>query len=274
MFRLSVVLAVVAGLVIACVPALAGTWDVSTDFSSVSNPTAAAGGWTYGYEDTLGGTLTNYDNVVAPPGVGSTFGKDSIWWRAGSESLEWGFAHGNVALATNTTAENNNACWVEPGMVLMSPNDTGTGRPTVARWTSNITGTVTISARFSGQYFWLADDPNSAAATRQDMTVYILKDGNAVSPVFSGNVHGFGGTVANGYADHSVGSVVQNYTGTIEVAQGTTIDFVRTAGWNGGFMGLSATIASPDVPEPNGLLLFGTLIGGGVLTTIRRRISR
>lgn len=250
MFRstyLLIVSALLAIMVLAGVPALGNTWDVSADFSSVNNPTAVSGGWTYGWQSALGGVLVNYDSAVAPAGEGSAFMKHGALWRKSGENYEWGFIHGLVLRGYNTVAESNNACWMEPGLIVFAPTDVSvSGATTVARWTSNITGTVTITARMSGQYYDTYGD-NGNAAKKQDMNGYIIKNNNAASPVFSGHIHGFGGKADNGYTDASGGSMVATYSGTVDVTPGTTIDFVSCGGtWNGSFMGLSATITGTN----------------------------
>jgi len=131
MRRLLIFVAVIVGCSGA---ARAATYDISTDFSTASNPN---GVWTYGYSTTLGGALIPY--------VQSTTTIDGIQiWRnlIGTEPVDFNNpTNGDVVTCGSCLALPAHTAAFHPG-----PN----GEFSVYRFTTQIPGTYVLDATFGG----------------------------------------------------------------------------------------------------------------------------
>ncbi|MGD0972351.1 MAG: hypothetical protein ABSA04_13340 [Desulfobaccales bacterium] len=216
--------AVVLSALIICLvgPAAAvTTWDVTTDFSATSDPNGA---WSYGYEATGAGPLTLFTLSGNAPNAGDGWYLPNplqvpSLWKNNSSSTQYG---------------------VLPGEVSLQPAYGDTAL-VVARWTSPITGSVTLSGSFG-------------AGDQGLMDYYIYENG--------ANIFTFISTALTG-------NVTESFNlGPLAVIPGTTIDFAVGPGPNGygyGNTPLDATI----VPIPGALWLLGSGLAG--LGLLRRK---
>ncbi len=189
----------------------ATTWDVTADFSLSSNPN---GVWSYGWSD---GTLHLYDTASGQWYDSGHHGGDytPTIWKNVSSSMAYGVLPGEVSLHPGSSGE-----W------------------SVARWTSPISGTVTINGWFG------AGDLGS-------MSYAIYENGKQefYKPYASGN---------------------ESFNLTAVVTSGTTIDFMVGEAYAYGNTPLHATIATV-VPIPSAILLLGPGLFG--FAAIRRRFK-
>jgi hypothetical protein len=131
--KLFLAAAVLSSLIICMTGPAAGfatTWDVTTQFSSTTNP---LGAWSYGYEASGGGTLNLFTVETAgsygPDWTSIVTNGDGVpgIWKNNSGSTEY---------------------LVPPGDVTLNPGYDPTTALCVARWTSPGAGTVTINGSF------------------------------------------------------------------------------------------------------------------------------
>ena len=125
--------AIAAAILGAPTLALATTWDVTTQYSGSNNPN---GTWSYGYEQTLNGSLIPYDTLL-----------NSVQWISSAH-------HSNDDTPTIWRNESGTTEYgVAPGQVSLHPGWDGSF--SVARWTSPVTGTVDVSGFFgAGDSGW------------------------------------------------------------------------------------------------------------------------
>ncbi len=116
-FLKSTLLAAVFLFLMAAPAAFATTWSAQSDFSAASNPN---GVWSYGWSDTLAGTLHLYDKVsTSSSGVAwydpgnSVLGTPSVWKNTGS-STSYGVAPGDISLAPGANYSDCIVKWVSP----------------------------------------------------------------------------------------------------------------------------------------------------------------
>ncbi|MCE5325628.1 MAG: PEP-CTERM sorting domain-containing protein [Planctomycetaceae bacterium] len=153
------------------------------------------------------------------------------------------------------TANSNFPAWTEVdfnpnagGLVNVYDNNhdqIGHWRP-VLRWTSDVSGTITITGLGGG-----------GSDGWGDCQVRIVKNGNFASPLWDSGLQGNGTRV-------SMGSVV------VTVAPGDTLDFTSVNTGAGQWAGWNDVIATGDVlvPEPATMSLLAI---GGLAALIRRR---
>lgn len=199
--RISVLLAV--ALVVALgIPVCGQTYDYSNEFSTTTNP---FGTWTCG---SLDGSFAGF--AAGTSCATGTLGSDYAFWiDAGRDNPSAGKVMGPAALEY-PAGEGYEGAYLPAGGYLNSPN--GGFKPT-ARWTSPNAARVSVSATFMGG-LWTSTGSNSA--------VFVIKNQNSTTPLFSGQVDGFpgGGTYPAIGTGHTA-----TYTGEVVVNPGDTIDF-------------------------------------------------
>ena len=175
-------------ILIATCPVYATTWDVTADFSATANPN---GVWSYGYEVTPGGSFNLYNNHVTS-------------WAGW---LIWNIGPGDPPpiVAKNMGGPLHG---VKTGEISLHPGPSG--QYSVARWTSPITGTITISGYFG-------------AGDSGPMNYYVYQNGTKIFSVL--------GTTSDG-----------PFSLVVTANPGTTIDFVVGGYYYGGNTPLHATI--------------------------------
>jgi hypothetical protein len=204
----------------------ASVWDAANDFSASNNPN---GTWSYGWSDTLGGTMALYDiawkGPAGSPFVGMDLWSTSYHFPANSDPLVEHNGTGQDLLVGNL---------FQPANQLMS-HPGPDHEYSIIRWLAPETTTISIQANFFG-----------LDTTGTSTDVHVLYNN---SSLFDGAVSGFG-----------VGSGPSFWT-AISVTAGDTVDFV--VGDNGYYIhdttGVNATIASPSVPEPATIIIWSLL---------------
>lgn len=233
--RKSLLLAVACLLLAA--PAFASTWDAAAEFSLTTNP---LGVWSYGFSDTLGGTMTLFNNLdyAILPGGG-------VAWDMSPEPNAWS---GFVCKNLNPTATSWYGLEIPAGGVAFHPGFVGVENglpakpflPNIVRWTSPVAGQVSVAYGF--------------ASPLDGIGVHVLQNGSEL----------FSGLISN-----------SSFSGTLlcNVAIGDTIDFVASCPGDdcrAKFVNVSGTITT--VPEPSALVAtFSGLVGIGGLVLRRRR---
>ena len=200
-------------------------FDAAADFSSSHNPN---GVWTYGYKTEItDATLSLYDNPVSPRTPSDSFTS----WEASNVS---GWAG---AVRKNSSGDALDQWgWFEVGGLGFQPGLSN--EKSTIRWTSPLSGYVTIDVKFTGQ---------DSSGTTTD--VHVLKNS---SILFDGNIDGFVGKASNHFTDASGSSPVQTYKTITSVAVGDVIDFCAGFGNNGStafdITGISAVISGSAAP--------------------------
>ncbi|MEA5533810.1 PEP-CTERM sorting domain-containing protein [Crocosphaera sp. XPORK-15E] len=223
---------------LAIAPVQAATFDAATDFSATNNPN---GVWSYGDSNTLGSVFNLYTNKYTDvTGLDVWFGSDAA-------------TPTNPAIVQNPTASTvtNICCQLLPGQLSLHPGPQG--QYSIVRWTAPHSGLFSLATTFSGTDF--------VGPTSTD--VHVLSNGTSL---FNDFVNGFGSPSA------------KNFSTTLSIAVGDTIDFAVGFGNNGNFFsdntGLSAiltTISASEpstIPEPSsilGILSLGVLGIGAAL---------
>jgi hypothetical protein len=225
MTRLGVVLSVLALFLFPTWAGASLTWDVTTDFNISSNPT---GVWSYGWKTAPDGALNLYNTVYTEP-QGSKLWIDSV--HLDPFNLHTPDVYKNLG----TTI----AYRVAPGEVALHPS--WLEEPSVSRWTSPVTGEVSITGLFG------AGDIGAMS--------YFIYVNNA--EVF--------------YRQNASGD--ESFSRTQAVTVGTTIDFMVGEGYYYGSTPLHATIqATSVVPLPSAIFLFAP--GFAALVVIWRRFKK
>jgi len=221
---------IIIGIVAAALSPIAASativYDAAAGFSSSSNP---SGVWSYGWSQTLGGSVTlDTDVQNLAPGV--------VQWRGDLSG------DGNPSVFENTTASvaSFGSISMQPGTLAFHPGSGG--QYSIVQFTAPAAGTYEISATFQG------DDVD-----RTSTGVFVLAN-NSLIAGDSGYVNGFG--LGTGPTFNSL----------VHLSIGETVDFAvdyngGPTGRNGQFYndstGLSATITA--VPEPT------TMVAGAML---------
>ncbi|MBI2843553.1 MAG: carboxypeptidase regulatory-like domain-containing protein [Armatimonadetes bacterium] len=223
-------------LLAVALPCHAASWNFPADFSTASNP---SGYWSYGFSYDGGLNTDLYMNSYA---LTPTYPDVKYWAYTIAASRDWyGAVHKNTgASATNVW----DLVYWEAGQGGMVPE--GAPNPdVVVRWTSPITGYVSINARFTGQH-----PPGTKARVRVYKDTWVER-----TLLLDREVRGFIGTAANGYTDGNGTTREQVYSTTIAVSSGNFIDFVDTRIGTDQFDGavaLDATIT--EVANPPGVI--------------------
>jgi hypothetical protein len=205
-------------------------FNLASDFSVASNPN---GPYTYGSTPTLGGTFTPYTaSLTDGNGI-------AVWYTPSTFNIP-GVAH-------NTTANDYTSppSSIRPFQLVSHP-DFGTNE-SVIRFTVPASGLYTISAAYEGE-------SNSGTST----DVYILRNSNTVSPLFSGSVNGY----RAGGPSYS--------SGTLSWLLGDQIDFVVTSR-NGDAFNDSTAIAATITQVPEPLTPGAALVVPAVALVMKRR---
>lgn len=207
-----------------------GVYDVAADFdpSLAGNP---SGVWSYGRKQTPTGEFYIID-------LRANYGNGLLAWCHYVDSYM------TTKAVINTAAEafdwdrfNVN---VEPQRFYLQPGFDD--MKVVARWTAPAAGWVQVDATFSGREF--------LSGTTSD--VYVVRDQGAL---FSADLIGFSGSTLPEPARPAFGSApTQTYSGIVDVAAGSTIDFIVGTGpdgWTTDFAELAATLHYTEQPVVN-----------------------
>ncbi len=253
--RTNVLLAV--ALVVALgIPVCGQTYDYSTEFSTTQNPFSA---WTCG---SLDGSFAGFA-AGAPCATGTLGTSDYAFWVDGTrDNPSAGKVIGPDPLEYAAT-EFDEGAYLPVGGYLNSP--AGDYKPT-ARWTSPYAARVSVSATFTGG-LWTSTGSNSA--------VFVLKNQNATTPLFSGLVVGFPG----GGTHDPIGTAhTATYTGEVLVNPGDTIDFLAGDPGDRAFVRdqipFSATVTvleTFELPKLNGKVtaqVGGSAIAGAIVKVV------
>lgn len=200
-------------------PGLTQTWDFVDNWSIQNgNPN---GQWSYGW---WAPDMSQFNIYPSPTGDPAGI---MAWYTSSNESL--------VLKNAGPAMENVGTQWLEHNQGLMHPGQNG--EKATARWTSSISGIVSISAHFSGQ------SHGGASGNGTTTDVHVLRNG---VDLYSGLIDGFAGRMVNNYSDAFGPSPNQYFSGNVSVGPGTTIDFLCGRGANGTYFyditGIDATI--------------------------------
>ena len=218
-------------------PAQAQTYDAAGDFSIASNPN---GVWSYGYENSLGGTLNLYTDL-APAGASSN-----------------GWIH-DIALGTPVVRKNFGASAdtfadvvLQPGQLMFhpGPND----QYSIVRFTADHSGVYQLDSSFA---------PLTTDGTTTD--VHVLENGVSL---FDGSVTG----------TYNAPTGAPSFSDSLMLNSGDTVDFAVGYGANGNFYqdstALAATLKTAPVPEASTTVSLSLLLAlglGGLAISARRR---
>ena len=231
LFGLSLPVAALLGL--AALPAAAQTYDPSVGFSDTSYTN---GVWSYGFETTLGGALTLYND----PFVLSS----DIHGQQSTEHLGDPSVFKNFSAGTATYSD----IILNPGQLAFHP---GPGiEYSVIRFTAPTTAAYNLAGAFS-----------SATTAGVSTDVHILKNSDAGSQLVNQELTGY----PTGLPFSSTGLVLNN---------GDTIDFVVGKGTDGVYYSdstaLDATITV--APEPSQVAPFVFLaFGMGAMVVLKKK---
>jgi len=197
-------------------PAQAATvWDAATDFSTTgSNPN---GVWSYGYTETLGGTLNLYPDVTVITGVDFWFDNKNI---ASPYLVPSVFQNSTATtlIVTGGTSQLN------PGQLAFHPGLKGDY--SVVRWQTPKSGLYNLATTFSGVDF--------VGPTSSD--VHVLKNGTSL---FGDLVNGFGSPSA------------KSFSTSLSLNAGDLIDCTVGFGSNGTFSLMRQDWMLRSSPSPN-----------------------
>ena len=218
-------------------PAAAQTYDAAGDFSATLNPN---GVWSYGYENTLGGSFNLYTAQFAPTA------NIAGWYDNISSDVPL------VIKNFGTTTDSSFADIVlQPGQLAFHPGPQD--QFSVVRFTAASAGLYNLTSSFV---------PVTTDGTTTD--VHVLENGLSV---FDGNVSGT-------YNDSSGASYNDS---ALTLSAGETVDFAVGYGADGDFYrdatGLSATLTPAPVPEASTTVSLGLMLalGLGAVVVARRR---
>ena len=217
--------AVAVCLVLLAAPAFAA-WDISSDFSTTTNPKDA---WSYGCLDGSG-TFSLYTSVDG----GDIDGAVSYGWRL---APDWGSQYGSVSYNSSSTIPIERwTSYREPLQVIPDNMAANKDNKSTARWTcpNGSDGTYAVITRFTGQ----STDSSKGATTG----VYVIINGQVA---FSGNISGFIGRSVSDFSDGFGPARDICFDKIVTVKSGDTIDFAVDNGGDGNSndcTGLAASI--------------------------------
>jgi hypothetical protein len=254
--KMIVSLALLVGVVLASVPALADTWSLAADYSSTAQGNR---GWHYGAGSGLYfvtdasafQTPVNYNaggnrylyfpvNYRATGGIAYAL-SDSMWvYDGGGSSIGADVAAGEVALMTNGNNQNS-----------------------IVQWVAAVDGAYTYNVTFAQ----VGNSTNGVFVAQGDYTAQTYNQ--------LGSENYFTGTAS---------SQTYTYTGTVNLTAGQFLNFAVDAlnqngvndFWNNTSLQtvqVDATIVSAPVPEPGSMMALATGLLGLVACSIRRRKS-
>jgi hypothetical protein len=256
MLRTILVIVTVLCLGVVAVPAMAETWNSTTDWSDTAstNHNWSLGGY-------YGGATGGWTNYYGHYPYTTEYGTVQVWAYGTTDGGYYGQARKNEAA---TPMDNRHAgewgFYAEAGQVLgqgFSMYD----QDYVIRWIAPRDVTVNIDALFTGMQMWGSEG-----------YVRISKDSRAIDAtpnllLAKSDIVGFYGTLELAYADRTGTSPSQAFSTTnLFLAQNQYIDFDMGGGK---IMGYDITIS--EVPEPGSLLALGSGLIGLVGFGIRRR---
>src|SRR5713101_1006512 len=206
-------------LAVACLPASAQTFDLSRDYSRLSNP---AGVWTYGFETTVGGGFTPYtDSWQATDNGGALI---DIWSKSD---------HDNSAVYHNGSTVTGSCCngagTFPPGTIWFTPGVDGHPDNFGAiRFTVPAGGAGTYRLESAARHY--LDGPPAG-----DTDLHVVQDG---VELFGQNLPG--------------GGSATGYTNTLALSDGDTIDFLVGRGIDNHLYGSGLKIqATVDLIDTN-----------------------
>ncbi len=231
---------VIAALILAAAApaASAQSYDAAKDFSAASNPNSV---WSYGYENTLGGTLILYTDKFAP--TASIAG----WYQ--NIALDVPFVLKNFGTAPDSRFAD---VVLQPGQLAFHPGPQD--QFSIVRFTASTNGLYNLNAAFT---------PVTTDGTTTD--VHVLENGTSI---FSGFVTG----------TYNAPSSAPSFLDSLSLKSGDVVDFAVGYGANGNFSddstGISATLMPAAVPEASSVVSLGVLMSlglGGLAVSARRR---
>ena len=247
--RLTVAIAFAASLVIPATSVRAAVWDVGVDCTG-SAPTFGAGNEWYFYKNEGEPSPATYGNVAYGLGTNIPIYRagPGEWWGAGLKN-------NGAAVLTGW------AIYLEAGQVALRSSY---GCENGLVWISPITGKISVEARFTGQDNDV-DGTNTSLAIRAGMG-----DPRANPVIWAGDISGFIGTAANGYADGFGTAPELTFSIPLtEIPAGYTLTFQDVGGGNQ-WQSTGFDIVITQVPEPATALV----LAGGLTLALRRRTAR
>jgi hypothetical protein len=212
--------------------ASAQSWDLNTDFSTVSNPNGA---WRYGSTTSLGGFSSYSDNVAVNTAYANGGFSNIDGWSNGGSGFPFVAKNNSSNIVTSVFQGD----W-KPGQIVIAP---GAGSVfSVARWVSPVTASnVLLLAKF-----------RRIEGSSSVSSFYVLKNGVTLS---SGTVFGFNTTGL--------------YDAPISVTTGDVIDFIVGDGNDGTATtdGMEVNATVTVVPEPATMIA----LSAGILALVKRR---
>ena len=218
-------------------PAAAQTYDAAGDFSASANPN---GVWSYGYENTLGGTLNLYTAQFTPTA-------NIAGWNNNISA--------DVPLVIKnfgTTADSSFADIVlQAGQLAFHPGPQD--QFSVVRFTAAQDGLFSLTSGFV---------PVTTDGTTTD--VHVLENGLSL---FDGNVSG----------TYNAPNGTSYNNDALSLHAGDTLDFAVGYGADGNYgsdsTGISATLVAAPVPEASTTISLGLMLalGLGAVAVARRR---
>ncbi len=200
-------------------------------------------------------SATNNPNGVWSYGESNTLGGAFNLYTnkfTDATGLDTWFGNTLPVIIHNSTASifTDSCCQFLPGQLSLHPGPQG--QYSIVRWTAPQSGLFSLATTFIGTHY-------AGGGTSTD--VHVFRNGTSL---FNELVNGFGNPSA------------KNFSTTLSIATGDTIDFLVGFGSNGNYFadntGLSATLTSvTSVPEPSsilGLMSIGIL---GIGTTLKRK---
>ena len=234
-FGLSLPVAALLGL--AALPAAAQTYSAANDFSDTSiTGVSSNGAWNYGYETTLGGALTLYNETF--PLTMDIRGLQSTN-LPGDPSVFKNFS--------NHTATDSDIS-LAPGQLAFHPGPTG--QYSVVRFIAPQAGIYDLTGSFS-----------SATTVGATTDVHILDNSITLLPLYSGEIP-------------SPSPADLQFSKSLVLASGDTIDFIVGEGTDGNYIsdttGLDATLTV--APEPSQVAPFAFLAFGlGAMVVLKKK---